>query len=168
MIAVLASIPQTALSAGTLAVALLVYLVQADKLFLDMRDRRLAALDRFRSAARSRWEGISRSRYEDGQNYHASEAHEAMMAEYWDAERDLSLWFGPEVEPIAKEVGAKLMDWEQEKIRYLGQFSGARTPGDYNAVSDAMMAADKTMGDLLDAAKPYVAAGRRGLPIQPS
>jgi hypothetical protein len=159
-----ASFPQIMLSAGTLAVACLVYRVQADKLFLEMRGERLASLDRFKTAASARFTYILGIKFENLENILGSE-HETMMRAYWDAQRDLSLWFGPDVYEASKAVDAALGEWEQRVIRFESEMPPRRNLAAHSHALDGMTAADKMMGALVQSAHPYIAAGRRGLPF---
>jgi hypothetical protein len=157
---------QSIVSAGAAAVAFAVYRVQADKLFLEMREKRLATLDAFREVMRSRnllYLSITRNNVDE---VVGGDAFAQNMSRYWEAERELSLWFGNEVSAAATVADKALSAFVQALISWASM--DKHDPDAFEASNKSYFAADKAFSSVIDRARPYVAAGRRGLPLRKS
>ena len=158
-----ASAAQLALSAATAAVAFAVYRVQADKLFLEMRESRIAALDRYRDAMNARLAQVSAINGVNWAEQLTVENLQAPMPAQWTAELEIKRWFGPEMQPLMKATDHAVGEAMQAKVSWCTTDRGKA--GDFQLVSGMHFSALKVLDETLGAANPYIQAGRRGLPL---
>jgi hypothetical protein len=161
-----ASAGQLALSAATAAVAFAVYRVQADKLFLEMRDNRIAVIDRYRDAMSGRLAHISGITRANLDTELSAEQIQERMSKQWSAELGVKRWFGAELELLMKTTDLAFLEATQEKIRWCQ--AERRQGANYQLVMEQHHAALKALERVLEAANPHIQAGRRGLPLSKS
>ena len=155
------TVGQLTLTGATAMVAFAVYRVQADKLFLEMRDKRSAALEEYQDAIRGYLSHIT-SLSRENVDLDAS-ALQAVAVRLWTAERGIAAWFGPECVAAAKVVEAKLKEALAAKVDWC--ITAKPDPREFPTAIGKHLAAGHSYTSLAELCRPYIAAGRRGLPL---
>lgn len=145
----------------TALVAIAVYRVQADKLFLEFRDKRDQALTAFVTACHNRLLAISAISTADMVGLIDPEKLEAGNREVMRTAQVLRSWFGSEVETEALECEAAMMTALRMKMEWCVNPHANK----FSEVSEAQIEAYTSINRLLLAAGPYINAGRRGLAL---
>lgn len=157
----LVSVGQIALSTATATIAFAVYRIQADKLFLDLREKRAGALEAFRKAFDDRLAEYAQMTKVDVDSRISTAASSPALTALWRTKVDLGEWFGDEIVRAAEDAERAINAFAEAKVTWC--YNG--TPPTYSAVQDLHFAAFKAHQAVTEAAKPYIAAGRRGLPF---
>lgn len=165
IIAELTPFAQLALSVATVAIARSVYSVQSDKLFVEMRDGRIAALDRYREAINARMSHIYAINRTNVETEVVSDHLRTLMSNQWAAEQDMKRWFGTEFLPLIAATEQAVDAAAQARISWCSSDQSQRSVLMQSAF-DAARAVLTAQGRVLDAGTRYVAAGHRGLPVR--
>lgn len=159
----LTSLAQLSLSAATAVVAFSVYRVQADKLFLEFRDKRALALEAYSEAVRSRLEVISALTIGDVTGFINAAKLDDGMREVSRTSSTLRSWFGAEVGVTIQNCEVALIDAFNRKFEWCAAIPPS--PALFNKVSDAILDAYSAAQRVADAAVPYLYVERRGLTL---
>ncbi len=158
-------IAQLSISVVTAIVAVALYRLQADKLFLDFRDKRALALADYTKAAHARLVVVSSIGVPDIIGLIDPDRLNAGNAERYATAAVLRTWFGHEVGLLITRCEKSLDLAYERKVGWCADPDGKAA--NYDDVSGAILAAYRAVAELSAAAAPYLDAGRRGLtPLQ--
>ncbi len=143
----------------TALVAIAVYRIQADKLFLEFRDKRDQALTAFVTACHNRLLAISTISTADLVGLIDPEKLEAGNREVMLTAQVLRSWFGSEVHTAALGCEAAMMTALRTKM----EWCVSPQVNNFSKVSEAHLEAYTSINLVRLAAGPYINAGRRGL-----
>ena len=138
-------------------VAYAVYRIQADKLFLDMRVERMTVWTAYREARNARYSyclTTVRVKYDEA-------AFTKILANHKDACEALLMWFGDELSPHVQALDRLLDQWLSYNLGVAGQ--GGEP--DAQRIGDFLNRAEALSLKQTAAIRPYIVAGRRGLPL---
>lgn len=153
-------IAQLAVALMTALVAIAVYRVQADKLFLEFRDKRDQALTAFLEACESRQQAIADISKADMVGLVDPEKYEARNRDVIRTAAVARMWFGKEVARAIAECEAEMMTAHRAKMEWCAN----PKPNFFSeSVIQPHMNAYSAIHRVRLVAGPYLNAGRRGL-----